>query len=78
MIHLSIQTYKLKNVLKNADVLKKHAKVYETKKKRERDQTAEAKAERAAKIAESKAALMKVNDSDHELSKNHEPETSQI
>ena len=47
-------------------------------KKRERDQTAEAKAERAAKIAESKAAMMKVNDKDHELSKNHEPETSQI
>ena len=45
------------------------------KPKKKRDPIAEAQAERAAKIAESKAALLKVNDSDHELSENHEPET---
>jgi len=58
----------------NADVLKKYMQKC-MKPKKKRDPIAEAQAERAAKIAESKAALMKVNDSDHELSENHEPET---
>ena len=45
------------------------------KPKKKRDPIAEAQAERAAKIAESKAAMMKVLESDHEISENHEPET---
>lgn len=45
------------------------------KPKKKRNPVAEAQAERAAKIAESKAAITKVNESDHELFENHEPET---